>query len=207
MLVGILALRASLFFRPLLAWADKFKFESMPGEDIPESRLPSPCMQRSRITRYIGRLPGFLWNLSLPIFSPAQRQSGQTESPSAAAEPDWPRDHTWNRRSSALVAAYALIRCIVGQFVKTEVPLDEVLHVFFLASITALRVLVLIALGLVGLGADRRLDRRAAQTGAARAAGRAIPGGVPGADGVLAGRGHLHPEITHLSMSTSGPAR
>ncbi|HEY4069511.1 MAG TPA: ABC transporter permease subunit, partial [Burkholderiaceae bacterium] len=38
MLVGI-TLYDQLFFRPLLAWADKFKYESVPGEEIPESWL------------------------------------------------------------------------------------------------------------------------------------------------------------------------
>ena len=48
MLVGII-IYDQLFFRPLVAWADKFKFETSPGEEIPTSRLLD-IMQRSAVS-------------------------------------------------------------------------------------------------------------------------------------------------------------
>ncbi len=138
MLIGILA-SDQLFFRPLLAWADKFKFESMPGEDPPESRLLT-MLQRSRMMRYAGQFPGFLWNMSLPIFR--RRSDNLGNPPARRRKIEW-FDHAWNA-TIALVAAYAMIRIV--EFVKAEVPVNEIIHVFFLSCITAIRVLVLIAL-------------------------------------------------------------
>ena len=138
MLVGILG-ADQLLFRPLLAWADKFKFESVPGEEIPESALLT-MLQRSRLMRYFGRLPVFLWNLSLPLF----RQRGDNLGKPAPRRQnyDW-LEYGWNALL-ALVAAVVLIRVV--DFVKTEVPLSEIWDVFLKCCVTALRVLVLIGL-------------------------------------------------------------
>jgi len=138
MLVGILA-SDQLFFRPLLAWADKFKYESQPGEDAPESRLLT-VLQRSRIMRYVGRFPGFLWDLSLPLF---RRRSDHLGRPPARRRHSQWLEQGWNG-VIALVAAYALIRIV--ELVKGEVPLGEIEQVFLYSCVTALRVLVLIAL-------------------------------------------------------------
>lgn len=138
MLVGIIA-SDQLFFRPLLAWADKFKFESNPGDEAPESRLLT-MLQRSRLMRYFGQFPGFVWNLSLPLFRLRGDNLGKPIVRRRRVE--W-LETAWNALI-ALVACYALIRIV--EFVKTEVPLGEIGHVFFLSLITAIRVLVLIAL-------------------------------------------------------------
>jgi NitT/TauT family transport system permease protein len=138
MLVGII-LSDQLFFRPLLAWADKFKFESVPGEEIPESRLLT-LMQRSRILRSFGKVPEFLWNKSLKTF---RKRSDHLGSPAPRRRRiEW-MDHAWNA-VLALIAAYALIRIV--DFVKGEVPLAEIWDVFLRCCVTAIRVLVLIAL-------------------------------------------------------------
>jgi len=51
-----------LMFRPLVAWADKFKIDSVPGEQHPESWLLT-LMQRARLIRFLSRLPAALWDL------------------------------------------------------------------------------------------------------------------------------------------------
>ncbi len=138
MLVAIL-LYDQLFFRPLLAWGEKFKYESVPGEDAAESRFLT-FMQRTRLVRKLAELPTALWNWSLPVF----RRRGDGLGKPVERKRDRPWIETvWNS-TIALAAAYALIR--VGQFVNSEVEFSEVLHVFFLASVTSVRVLVLIAL-------------------------------------------------------------
>jgi len=138
MLGGILVYD-QLCFRPLVAWADKFKFESMPGEEIPNSHLLT-LLQRTRLIRYLSVGPAFLWNLSLPLF----RKRGDNLGKPLGR----PRDFRWLETSwnvvLALVAAGALIR--IGEFVKTEVPLAEVWHVLLLGLATAARVIVLIIL-------------------------------------------------------------
>jgi len=138
MLVAIL-LYDQLFFRPLLAWGDKFKYESMPGEDVPESRFLT-FMQRTRLVRKLSEIPTALWNWSLPIF---RRRGDRLGKPvERKRERQW-IETAWNS-AIALTAAYALIR--IGQFVNGEVSYHEVLEVFGKAAVTAVRVLVLIAL-------------------------------------------------------------
>ena len=138
MLGGILAYD-QLFFRPLVAWADKFKFESIPGEEVPTSRLLT-IMQRARLVRKLAMGPAILWDLSLPLFR--RRSDGLGKPAERRRNFEW-FDKVWNA-VLALGAAYALIR--VGEFVKTEVPLAEVEQVFLLGLATAARVLVLIFL-------------------------------------------------------------
>jgi NitT/TauT family transport system permease protein len=138
MLMAIL-LYDQLFFRPLLAWGEKFKYESVPGEDIPESRFLT-FMQRTRLVRKLSELPTALWNWSLPIFR--RRSDGLGKTVERKRDREW-IEGVWNAMI-ALAAAYALIR--IGEFVNGEVGLAEVLHVVMLTSVTAVRVLVLIAL-------------------------------------------------------------
>ena len=137
MLVAIL-LYDQLFFRPLLAWADKFKYESVPGEEIPESRFLD-FMLRTRLMRLVANVPTTLWNWTLPIFR--RRSDGLGASPPPRRNYQW-MEAGWNA-ALALAAAYALIR--VGEFVSGEVPLSEIIDVFIKASVTAFRVLFLIA--------------------------------------------------------------
>ncbi len=138
MLGGIL-IYDQLLFRPLVAWADKFKFESLPGEEIPTSRLLD-VMQRTRLLSYLASAPTALWEWSLPLF---RRRSDRLGNPVVHRRQFGWFDKAWNT-FLALVAAYALIR--VAEFVKTEVGWDEVFHVFLLGLATAVRVIVLIAL-------------------------------------------------------------
>jgi NitT/TauT family transport system permease protein len=141
MLVGIL-IYDQLFFRPLVAWADKFKFESIPGEELPTSWLLT-YMQRTKLMRHVGAAPGLLWEISLPIFR--RRHDGLGRPVHKARTLPW-FDKAWNA-FLALIAAYALLR--LADFLKTSIGWDEVLHVFLLGLATAARVLILIAIASV----------------------------------------------------------
>jgi NitT/TauT family transport system permease protein len=141
MLAGIIVYD-QLFFRPLVAWADKFKFETQPGEDIPTSRLLD-VLQQARFVNYVTSFPGLLWELSLPLFR--RRRDGLAVPPRGRLRLAW-FDRVWNVVLLA-IAAYALFR--VGDFIKSEVGLDEVAHVFLLGLFTGLRVLILIAIAAV----------------------------------------------------------
>ena len=159
MLVAII-LYDQLFFRPLLAWADKFKYESLPGEEIPQSRFLD-FMQRTQVMRQAARLPAMLWNWSLPIFR--RRADG------LGLPPERRRDNQWVEvafnATLAITAAFALIR--IGQFVSEEVPLAEIADVFMKAAVTAFRVLFLIAVATViwvPLGVWIGLKPKVAQT-------------------------------------------
>ncbi|MCG2585013.1 ABC transporter permease subunit [Massilia sp. TS11] len=137
MLAGIL-LYDQLFFRPLLAWADKFRFEESQNEVAPSSWLLD-WTRRSRLMRaatqrfwaQLGRALGWF---TLPPFDPPPR-------PARAHSRHWPRVLD---ALMALLAALAAWRFIA--FVHVDVGWSEALHVVGLGCITLVRVLVLIAI-------------------------------------------------------------
>ena len=138
MLGGIL-LYDQLLFRPLLAWANKFKFEESQGDDGQESWLLT-WMRRTDLMRplfdrgmdYLGR--------ALLLF----RKSYDGTSIRARQEksPPWVE-----RGGDAIITALALLatwKLIV--FVHSEVGWGEAFRVFGLGCLTMLRVVVLITL-------------------------------------------------------------
>ncbi len=141
MLIGII-LYDQLFFRPLVAWADKFKFETAPGEEIPTSRLLD-MLQRTRLLRVFSTVPAVVWEWSLPVFR--KRTDGLGKASSTKFRLPW-FDRLWTLFLLG-IAAFAVYR--IGEYVKEEVGLDEVLHVFLLGLATAVRVIVLIAIAAV----------------------------------------------------------
>jgi NitT/TauT family transport system permease protein len=100
-------------------------------------------MQRTRLVRKLSELPTALWNWSLPVFR--RRSDGLGKPVERRRDREW-IEVAWNA-AIALTAAYALIR--VGQFVSSEVGYDEILDVVLKASVTAVRVLLLIGLASV----------------------------------------------------------
>ena len=132
-----------LLFRPLVAWADKFKFENLPGEEQPESRVLT-VLQRSQLMAIIGKFPSFIWHLTLPLFR--QRKDYLGEPVLRRRYNHETIERIWNG-ALIILAAYCLLK--VATFVKEEVQLDEVYHVLLLGLATAVRVLVLIAIASV----------------------------------------------------------
>ncbi len=69
-MIVVIALYDQLMFRPLVAWADKFRLESVSGQLAPESWLLN-LLQRTRLlqraTDPIGDALGFLLRLRLPV--------------------------------------------------------------------------------------------------------------------------------------------
>ena len=134
-----------LLFRPLVAWADKFRMENTSSGDAPESWL----LDLIRRTRLIHRLLvplGWMFAkaarvpLRLPAFQGPRFQIPQMQKSSRVGDIAW----------AALVlvtTVYVVYRVVM--YVRTGVSLDEVWHVFVLGLITLLRVVVLIALASV----------------------------------------------------------
>jgi NitT/TauT family transport system permease protein len=141
MLAGIL-LYDQLFFRPLLAWADKFRFEESQGDTAQHSWL----LDWGRRSRWIRALTDRFWEAmrgALGWFSV------QADGSSVQARP---------RKFSRLLARawdvlvplaslLALVSLVV--FVHGDVGWGEAAHVVGLGTITLLRVLLLIALASV----------------------------------------------------------
>jgi NitT/TauT family transport system permease protein len=141
MAIGIL-LYDQLFFRPLLAWADKFRFEETQSNTAQQSWVLD-WLRRGRLTR------AFSENLA----EQAQRVLGwfrrDFDGTSVRARVR-SRSAYVERAVDAILTALALIaawRLVI--FVHAEVGWTEVLRVFGLGLITLLRVLVLIALASV----------------------------------------------------------
>ncbi|WP_153099903.1 ABC transporter permease [Paraburkholderia hayleyella] len=135
-----------LLFRPLVAWADKFRMETTSSGNAPESWL----LDLIRRTRLIHRLlvpVGWLFAKAarVPLRLPAWRkQARHTRSQSGPAS-RW-GDLVW---ASVVLAATVYIVYYVVAYVRTGVSLDEVGHVFLLGLATLLRVILLIALASV----------------------------------------------------------
>jgi len=141
MLVGII-LYDQLFFRPLLAWADKFRFEEGSNDTAPTSWLLT-WMRRTDALSALGSRFVRLLERSLLMFR-RSHDGTSIRARASAANPVWSR--VWD----ALVAAAVLLAIWqLASFIRAEVGFNEVLHVFVLGCYTMLRVIVLIALAAI----------------------------------------------------------
>ena len=141
MLVGII-LYDQLFFRPLLAWADKFRFEESQSDTAQSSWLLTWIRRTDRL-QAVG-----LWavNLLERSFVVLRRDYDGTSIRARARAPHEGLTRAWDAVIAALVlfAAWRL-----WSFVHAEVGWSEVGHVFLLGGITLIRVLVLISIAAV----------------------------------------------------------
>ncbi|CAG4886397.1 ABC transporter permease [Paraburkholderia gardini] len=144
MTVVILAYDQFLF-RPLVAWADKFRMETTSSGNAPESWL----LDLIRRTRLIHRLLvplGWLFAkaarvpLRVPSFDRVRFQIPQREKSSKLGDIVW---------ALGVLIATVYVVCRVALYVRTGVTMDEVGHAFVLGLITLLRVVVLIAIASV----------------------------------------------------------
>ncbi len=138
-MVVVIVLYDQFLFRPLVAWADKFRMENTASQaGAPESWVLN-LIQRTRLVqrmlRPITRSIGRLGNRRFSLPRRARR---------ASASPATSRlvDGVWNAAIGALTL-YALWHIV--RYVGAEVGLDECVHVLGLGFITLLRVLLLIA--------------------------------------------------------------
>jgi NitT/TauT family transport system permease protein len=192
MMVGIL-LYDQLFFRPLIAWADKFRFEEGSGDTEPTSWLLT-WWRRTDRTQRMGRAAVLVFERSLMLF----KRPYDGTSIRARAKP--PNPVVTRVGDAALAAAVLFAMWWLIGFIRGEVGVAEVLHVFVLGLYTMVRVLVLIALAAlvwvpvgVWIGMNPRWAGRlqaVVQFLAAFPANLMFPVAV-----VLIVRGHLNPNI------------
>ncbi|WP_152223218.1 ABC transporter permease subunit [Pseudomonas sp. SCB32] len=138
MLAGIL-LYDQLFFRPLLAWADRFRFEESQGDTAQRSWLLD-WARRTRWLSALGQRMADAFQRAMGWF--AQRHDGTRPRRAWLRLPDW-----WPRAWDVflvLVCAFAFFR--LGLFVHQDVGWGEALHVAGLGLITLCRVMLLIGL-------------------------------------------------------------
>jgi len=137
MLVVIL-LYDQLLFRPLVAWADRFRFEQQAGV-LPPRSFVLDVLRRSRLVAVLTAPVVRLWRRSLHVRLRPKRESARPMSGAPHGLIDW----LWTGVIGAL-ASYALWR--VGAFVSSGVDLPEVGRAALFGLATLARVTVLIAL-------------------------------------------------------------
>ncbi|MFG1205822.1 MULTISPECIES: ABC transporter permease subunit [unclassified Xanthobacter] len=138
-MLAVILIYDQLLFRPLVAWADKFRVETSASGAAPSSWL----LSAARRTRLFQRLLRPLGALLSAV--PRQRLALQVAVPADArrALSSPLSDKVWLALVLA-VTAYCLWTIVT--FVATELTLPEVAQAFGLGVLTMLRVIVLIAL-------------------------------------------------------------
>ncbi|WP_028218172.1 ABC transporter permease [Paraburkholderia oxyphila] len=134
-----------LLFRPLVAWADKFRMETTSSGNAPESWLLD-TMRRTRLIHRLLMPAGVLLATAarIPVHLPLPdtKGAGRSERQSSTRV----GDIIWGILV-LLLTVYVVWRVVA--YVRTGVTLDEVGHVFVLGLITLLRVVLLIAISSV----------------------------------------------------------
>jgi NitT/TauT family transport system permease protein len=129
-----------LVFRPIVAWADKFRFEQTAARDRPRSWVYD-LVRRTRLMRAIfaavSWIGAYLTSLRLRASAVRARLPRRPDGNDFAAELLW-------IVFVLAVVAYAL--WLVVQYVRTELGLNDVLTAAWLGLLTLTRVVVLIAI-------------------------------------------------------------
>ncbi|MFP6561224.1 ABC transporter permease [Paraburkholderia sp. B3] len=134
-----------LLFRPLVAWADKFRMETTSSGDAPESWLLDLVRRTRLIHRLLvpmGIVLATLARIPIRVQLPKAMPVVSTKRSKATVV----GDIVWGILVLALTV-YVVWRVVA--YVRTGVTLDEVGHVLVLGLITLLRVLLLIVIASV----------------------------------------------------------
>ncbi|KIK87577.1 ABC transporter permease subunit [Pseudomonas sp. W15Feb9B] len=139
-MIIVILIYDQFLFRPLVAWADKFRMENTASQTAAPESWVLNLIQRTRLiqrllrpfSRAISRLGNM--RLNLPR---AARQAMTSDNPATSRRIDW----IWGALI-ALLTAYALYHIVL--YVGTEVTIAEVGHVLLLGFYTLLRVAGLI---------------------------------------------------------------
>ncbi|KVT66829.1 sulfonate ABC transporter permease [Burkholderia ubonensis] len=135
-----------LLFRPLVAWADKFRMETTSSGNAPESWLLD-LVRRTRLIHQLLVPAGWLFAkaaripLRLPLSGAVRFTLPRVEKKASFAA-----DIAW---AILVLAGTAYVVWRVVSFVATGVTMAEVGHVITLGLVTLLRVIVLIAIASV----------------------------------------------------------
>lgn len=139
-MIVVILIYDQFLFRPLVAWADKFRMENTASQTAAPESWVLNLIQRTRmiqrILRPISRAISRLGNMRLNLPRSA-RKVMTSESPATTKAIDW----IWGS-IIALLTAYALYHIVL--YVGTEVTFAEVGHVLLLGLYTLLRVAGLI---------------------------------------------------------------
>ncbi|MBU6958246.1 ABC transporter permease subunit [Pseudomonas sp. CVAP len=138
-MIVVILVYDQFLFRPLVAWADKFRMEDTASQaGAPESWVLN-LIQRTRVVQRLLRpfLRAIVRITNMRLSLPRSKAVAVQASPTVSRVIDW----VW---ASAIVAMtlYALYHIVI--YVGSEVTFDELWHVIGLGTITLLRVALLI---------------------------------------------------------------
>ncbi|WP_175875156.1 ABC transporter permease subunit [Burkholderia sp. BCC0097] len=132
-------------FRPLVAWADKFRMENTASGDAPQSWLLD-MMRRTHLIHQLLVPAGWLLSQAARIPLRVPSLTGTRVRGASARRSSRIGDIVW---AAFVILLTAYVAWRVVSFVATGVTMAEVGHVLVLGLITLLRVLVLIAIASV----------------------------------------------------------
>ncbi|MCS6774504.1 MAG: ABC transporter permease subunit [Anaerolineae bacterium] len=138
-MAAMIILLDQLLWRPLVAWADKFKFEATAAAEQPRSWFYD-FLRTSKLMRRVGMALGSMSDRLQRVPRPAgvlQIRSHEPLSPSSQRA----IEHIFN---AGLTLAAVVAGISVGGFVVSEVPIAEIAQAFSLGAITLLRVFLLV---------------------------------------------------------------
>ncbi len=159
----VILLYDQLLFRPIVAWADKFRVELSASQETSSSWVLEPPaahpLGSSCLPAGVRGAAELQPASGPPAAPPAANRIVPTQQPSRILDALW----------ILIVLAVAVYAgWLTVQYIATEVGWDEVVHVFVLTFYTLIRVLALILLASSDLGADQRMDRPQAAPGRRR---------------------------------------
>lgn len=137
----VILLYDQLLFRPLVAWAEKFKADQVSQEQEARSWLVD-LLHRTRLLRYLGTRLNRLFDafVNIGIFRSKPKSFAQSL---LFAKYNHTFDMIWN---VFIITAVLSVIGFAVYYVMQNLTFDEVKHVFVLGLITALRVFVLIVI-------------------------------------------------------------
>lgn len=138
----IILLYDQLIFRPLLAWAEKFKAEIDDEEEIYESWFLN-ILSKTRVVQTVEMLFNVISDWFINGYKKLTPRKAITISPQAQHTIAETTIMCWD---VTLIASLTLTGIALATLIYQEISLKEVLHVFYLGSLTALKVFVLIIL-------------------------------------------------------------
>ncbi|MEY8174282.1 ABC transporter permease, partial [Burkholderia multivorans] len=134
-----------LLFRPLVAWADKFRMENTSAGDAPQSWLLD-LLRRTRAIHQLLVPAGWLLSQAARVPLRVRAFDAMRARDTAQRSPSRFGDFVW---AAAVIVLTVYVASRVVSYVSTGVTIDDVGHVVVLGLITLLRVVVLIAIASV----------------------------------------------------------
>lgn len=140
-MLGVIILYDQLLFRPLMSWSDKFRTDLEPNDHMAESWVVDIFL-RSRWFKRLGNFLALLRDMVINIRLMPYREKHAVTAPQKKSKLLWAL--TWCVHSAVYVAILAALFMLI-QFIAHQATWRDVLLVFGLGVVTALKIFLMIA--------------------------------------------------------------